>query len=199
MFLREEKEKLKMGRFDQSKKPVNPIFFMEDKDNYKVNPIYMVDNVPNSDTRFAILRTTDGGKYMRGGMLFYSLNGVEIYTEPNNVIFIDTENKVMFIKEYDKVLNEITPTDPEHRQYIILMATMDGTEEVYIWQAMEGRTAMYEYIRDNIEELNIDPENSFVLVENVPYKDALAVSNFVRYLKNGNLVEDDGFDIESFC
>ena len=58
---------------------------------------------------------------------------------------------------------------------------------------------MYNYIVDNIEELAIDPEKSFILVENVPYKDALTVAEFVRYLKNAELVDiDDGFDIDEY-
>jgi hypothetical protein len=32
----------------------------------------------------------------------------------------------------------------------------------------------------------------------VAFKDALTVTAFIRYLKNGNLVEDDGFDIDEY-
>ena len=71
-------------------------------------------------------------------------------------------------------------------------------QDVYFWEAMTGRSTAYEYIVDHIDDLLIDPENSFVLVETVPYKDALSIANFIRYLKNANLVEEDGFDIEEY-
>jgi hypothetical protein len=181
-------------------KAVSPIFFYDTdkKGNYVVNPIYMLKDHPNDDTRFAILRTTENGKYVRGGMLYFSLNGVEIYTELNNVLFIDLNTKTVFIKQYDKVLEEITPVDPEKRQYIVMMSCTDNDENVFTWESMVGRSTMYNFIKDNVDVLGIDPEKSFVLTENVPYKDALTVSQFVKYLQNANYVEEDGFDIDEW-
>ena len=51
---------------------------------------------------------------------------------------------------------------------------------------------------DILEELGIEPNESFVLTENVPYKDALTVAAFIRYLKNAEIVRDDGFDIDEY-
>src|SRR5574344_1980193 len=175
-----------------------PLIFYDDKDNIKINPIYMIEDHPNDQNRFAILRTTENGKYVRGNSLFFRLGGFEIYTEINNAIFIDLTNKTAFIKEYQKVMEEITPVDPEKRQYIIMMKCCDTDGDFYLWEAMEGRTTMYNYIVDNIDSQNIDPQKSFVLTENVPYKDALTVYQFIQYLKNADLVEDDGFDIDEW-
>lgn len=175
-----------------------PLIFYDDKDNIKINPIYMIEDHPNDQNRFAILRTTENGKYVRGGMLYFKLGGFEIYTEINNALFVDLTNKTVFIKEYQKVIEEITPVDPEKRQYIIMMKCCDQDSDYYLWEAMEGRSTMYSYIVDNIDSQNIDPQKSFVLTENVPYKDALTVYQFIQYLKNADLVEDDGFDIDEW-
>lgn len=181
-----------------AEQPIEPIRFLSDKQNNKISPFYLVEDHPNDKYRFAILSSTENGKYVRGGMLYYKFNGIEIYTELNNAIFVDLLNKTCFIKDYHKVTESITPKDPEERQYIILMNIHDQEGEQYLWEAMTGRTTMYDYIVDNIDELGIDPENSFVLTENVPYKDALSVANFIRYLKNSEMVPDDGFDIEEY-
>lgn len=176
----------------------NPLIFYDKDEKIKINPIYMIEDHPNDKNRFAILRTTENGKYVRGDSLYFKLGGFEIYTEINNAIFVDLINKTVFIKEYQKVVEEITPVDPEKRQYIIMMKIINDDMDEYRWEAMEGRSTMYNFIVDNIEDLNIDPENSFVLTENVPYKDALTVYQFIQYLKNADLVEEDGFDIDEW-
>ena len=156
-----------------------PIFFMEKGKNYHVNPIYMMEEEINSRDKFVIISTTDGGKWVRGGMLYYNFNGVEVYTDINNAIFVDLKSNVMFIKEYEKVIEQLKPVDPEKRQYIILMyIDDDGGEygEGCRWESMIGRTATYQWIRDNITAYNFDPNHSIVLTENVAYKDALSVS-----------------------
>lgn len=181
----------------QADNPIKSPLLFYDK-HQKIKPVYMIEDHPNDDNRFAILRTTENGKYVRGGALFFKMNGIEIYTDIDNAIFVDLSNKTVFIKEYKKVIEEITPIDPEKRQYIIMMKCIDVDNDVYLWEAMEGRSTMYNYIVDNIDSMNMDPKGSFVLTENVPYKDALTVYQFVQYLKNGDLVEEDGFDIDEW-
>lgn len=184
-------------RQDQVNKPINPLTFHKDG-NIIINPFKVIDNHPNDKTKFAILKTTENGKYVRGGLLFFNFNGVEIYTEINNAIFVDTVNNTIFIKEYQKVIDEITPSDPAEKQYILLMKCEDQEGEYFIWEAMQGRQTAYEYIRDNIDELNIDPNESFVLVETVPYKDALTITGFVKYLQNAELVNPEEFNIDEY-
>lgn len=175
---------------------IDPIYFFKDK-NSKITPTYDIDNHPNDRYRFAILRTTENGKYLIGGLLTFELNGVTIVTQPNNVIFVDLIQKSVFIKEFDKVNETIAPEDPEDRQYIIMMSCVDDYgDPIYRWEAMTGRTAMYDYIIENQEELEIDPDTSFVLTENVPYKDALTVRQFIRYVKNKGLYANDGVDFD---
>lgn len=185
------------GRKDEERKVISPIEFTK---NYRENPISFMQKDINTETNFAILKTTEGGKYMRGNMLFYSLNGVEVYTDPNNIIFVNTEANTLFIREYEKVLNEINPEDPELKQYIILYTDLgyeDGGEEMPLrWEASQGRTNAYENIKVNAPVIDID--KSIVLVETVTVKDALSVRDFVNYLKNADMVEEDGFEIDSF-
>lgn len=185
-------------RQEQADKPIQPFSFVDKDKPYIINPFYIVEDHPNDKNRFAILKTTENGKYVRGGMLYFNFRGIEIHTELNNAIFVDLINNTVFIKDYQKVIEEITPVDPEKRQYIIMMKCEDENGEYYTWESMQGRTSMYEYIADNIDSLNIDPEGSIVLTENVPYRDALTVAQFVRYLKNAEYVDDDGFDIDEY-
>lgn len=187
-----------MGFFDN--KPNKPIVPIEFTDKVQENPISFINKDINTETSFAILKTTENGRYMRGNMLFYSLNGVEVYTDPNNIIFVDTVNNTLFIKEYSKVVSEIAPTDPEKRQYIILYTDLGyeegDTEFPLRYEPVQGRTNAYESIKVNAPIIDID--KSIVLVENVALKDALSVREFVQYIKNADMVEEDGFDIDNY-
>lgn len=188
-----------MGKFDYEEKPRSPFVITGKK---PINPFYNVESESNGPDRFAILKTTDNGKYIRGNMLFYKYKGIEIYTEINNAIFVDTINDTISVKDYGKTLEEINPTDPENKQYVLIIVSDEDAEDdglnMYTWDAMIGRTTMYKYIVDNIESKYMDPDKSIVLTDNVALKDALTVTQFVNYLKNGNLVPEDDFNIDDY-
>lgn len=185
-----------MGFLENNKKVISPIEFV---DKIQESPISFMDKDINTESSFAILKTTAGGRYVRGNMLYYSLNGVEVYTDINNIIFVDTVNNTLFIKEYSKVINEIAPEDPEQKQYILLYTDIgyeNSDEEFPLrWEAVQGRTNAYNSIKSNISVIDID--KSLVLVETVSFKDSLSVRQFVNYLKNANMVDDD-LDIDQF-
>ena len=176
---------------------ISPIEFVE---KFQESPISFMNNDINGTENFAILKTTAGGKFLRGNLLYYKLNGVEVYTDSNNIIFVDTINNTLFIKEYTKVVNEIAPEDPEKKQYIILYTDLgyeNSDEEFPLrWEAVQGRKAAYETIKSNASIIDID--KSIVLAETVTFKDSLTVREFVNYLKNSDYIEDDSFDINDF-
>lgn len=185
------------------KKIINPVTFAKPGEKYQQNPISKIENDINGITRFAILKTTENGKWLRGGMLFYELDGVSIYTEDTNIIFVNTDTKTMFVRDNERVLNEINPTDPEQKQYIILFTdlgyadTQDTEEFPLRWESVTGRTQAYETIKANADVIDID--KSIVLAETVAIKDALSVREFTNYIKNSNIIDDDSFDINDYA
>lgn len=181
----------------------SPVHFFEDGKVPAESVLYSIDNSINGPERFAITKNTDGGKYMRGNLLFYSLNGIEIYTEPNNIIFVDVTNNTLFIRTYEKVTNGIAPENPEQKQYILLYSDLgyedDGnsSEEFPLrWEAVVGRRTAYDSIKVNAPIIDID--RSLVLVETLPFKDALSVRQFMEYLKNSDIINEEDFDINDF-
>lgn len=186
--------------FDEFKKKIiNPVEFVNKGESFASSPIERLEQV-NGTTSFAILKTTEGGKYMRGNMLYYQLNGVSIYTDPNNIIFVDTVNNSMWVREYEKVLKEINPDQPEEKQYVILYTDLcyedDEVEYPFRWEAVTGRTNAYENIKINAPVIDLD--KSIVLAETVALKDALTVRQFADYLKNSGIIEDDTFSTEDY-
>lgn len=185
------------GKDPDKKEIISPIEFV---DKFQESPISFMQNDINGTKQFAILRTTAGGKFVRGNLLYYCLNGVEVYTDINNIIFVDTVNNTLFIKEYAKVINEIAPEDPEQKQYIILYTDLgyeNSDEEFPLrWEAVQGRKTAYDTIKANASVIDID--KSIVLAETVAFKDSLTVREFVNYLKNSDYIDDDGFDINDF-
>lgn len=186
--------------FKREKKPIKQAIEFVEKGSVE-SPISTINREINGDTNFAITKLTENGKYIRGNLLFYSLNGVEVYTEANNIIFVDLVNNVLFIREYEKMIQDISPEDPEQKQYIILYTDIssDESEEERIplrWEAYTGRMNTYEAIKVNAPIIDID--KSIVVVESVALKDCLSVREFVEYLKNANLTEKDDFDINNY-
>ena len=182
---------------NEKPKAKQAIYFLGEGEDYHVNPIYKIDEVKNSPDRFVIVKTTANGRFLIGNMLHYKYNDIDIITDSDNAIFVDKVNKTVFIREYSKALREIAPEDPEKRQYVLLL--IDPYEEYQCqteWQALIGRTATYDHIKSMAG--TFDPKKSIVLTENVALKDALTVSQFVKYLKNSDIVKDDGFNIEDF-
>lgn len=173
------------------------IYFAKEGEEWRVNPLFSLDNARNTPKRFVILRTTGDGKFLKGGMLVYKYKGVEIFTDAKNAIFVDTAANRLWIRDYDKVLSEIDPVDPEERQYVfILYNEIEG--EVYTeWESTVGRSQAYQFVRNNIDRMM--PEKSIVLTDNVALKDALTIQQFVNHLKNNELVPvDDGFEIDDY-
>ena len=188
---------------NEEKKPIKAISFIKPGEKWQEKPINYIEKEINGVTKFAILKTTENGKYMRGGYLYYKLNGVEVFTEPTNVIFVDTTNNTLFIKDHEKVIKEINPTNPEEREYILLYTDLgyeesEGNEGEFPlrWEAVTGRTAAYENIKLNAAVIDID--KSLVIVETVSLKDSLTVRQFVDYMKNSNLIKDETFDINDY-
>ena len=128
-------------------------------------------------------------------MLYYKLHGVELYTEIDNIIFVDLDEEIVTIRSNQQVTEQIAPSDdPEERQYIFLLSNND---DLYEWVSLIGRTEAYEWIKSNIDIYEFDPDNSIVLTENVAFKDALSITKFIKYLKNASIFEDD-FDIDYY-
>ena len=193
---------------DEEKKLRQMVSFVEDGEYYQKSPIGYIERDINGPDRFAILKTTDNGKWMRGNMLYYRLNGIEIYTEENNVIFVDLKQNTLWIKEYSKVIEEINPTNPEDKEYIILYRdlgyqdddgiTLDSTEFPLRWEQVVGRLNVYENIKVNAPVIDID--KSYVLVETVPFKDAMTIRQFMDWIKNTGILENpEEFDINDYA
>jgi hypothetical protein len=188
--------------FGDKKERIKPFEFIKPGEKFQLDAINWIEKDINGTTRFAITKLTAGGKFMRGGKLFFELNGVQIYTEDTNVIFVDTNNNTIFIKDYEKVQKEINPDNPEERQYILLYTDLGyesaGNEEEFPlrWEAVSGRTAAYDNIKLNASVIDID--KSLVLVESVPFKDSLTVRQFAEYLKNSDIIQDTTFDINDY-
>ena len=181
-------------RLQNQDEPIRPFEFV--KKGEAQNPFVDVKSEISGPDRFAIMRTTENGKYVRGGKLYFKLNGVEIYTDINNIIFFFFLNNIFQVESGEKVLDEISPDNPKDKQYVILIKGYDTNAE-FTWEAITGRLETYNFIVDNIEMLDLDPKGSLVLTENVSLKDALTVEQFIKHIQSIESI-DDGFDIENY-
>lgn len=94
-------------------------------------------------------------------------------------------------KEMFKIVDKSTKKNPEEKQYLICISGKDGVEDM--WEIVTGRTAAYEFIKNNIEFINL--EESFILVESCTLDQRKSIYAFIKHV--GNLFEDN-FDIEDY-
>jgi hypothetical protein len=183
------------GKFD-SNNPVNPLSFGQEAKKAQSPFIFFKEQTNDPDT-FAIMASTDGGKYVKGGMLYYKLNGVEIFADLDCIIYVNKiENS--FTVQKNKVSDTVTPVNAEQQQYVILLYPINDEEYDPIWCSVVGRENAYDIIKSEFPSESYDPDLSFVLVGNVKLDDALSVTEFVNYLKNSNLIPEDDFYIENY-
>lgn len=92
------------------------------------------------------------------------------------------------MKEMVKIVDN-TKKHPEERQYLICISgyTQDS------WNIVIGRTEAYNYIKENIDEINL--EHSFILVESCTLDKRKSIYAFMKYAGE---FYNDGFDIEDY-
>ena len=93
------------------------------------------------------------------------------------------------MKEMVKIVDN-TKKHPEDRQYLICIS---GITEGDYWTIVIGRTEAYKYIKENIDEINM--EHSFILVESCTLAERKSIYAFMKYAGE---FYSDGFDIEDY-
>lgn len=98
----------------------------------------------------------------------------------------------MPMKEMVKIVDNSKPLkSPEERQYLICIAAKDGGND--IWDIITGRTNAYEFIKDNIEFINL--EESFILVESNTLSQRKSIYAFLKYVEK---FYEDNFDVDDY-
>ena len=188
--------KADVSKYDSNKVVPGVIF----DDDWRVKAIGKAEEV-NKEDCFAITKLTAGGRFVRGeNHLFYNMKGVEVYTDINNIIFVDLHNNTLFIKEFDKIEKNINTKNPEDRQYIILYTDLGFNEDTrefpLRWESYTGRSAAYEGLKLSLPVIDID--KSIVLTDNVPLKDAISVREFIEHLQNAGFVDPEDVDLSDY-
>lgn len=96
------------------------------------------------------------------------------------------------MKEMVKIVDN-TKKHHEDRQYLICIRTKQGSGVQDSWDIVTGRTEAYEYIKNNIDD--IDLSKSFILVETLTLNERKSIYAFMKY--TGEFYSD-GFDIEDY-
>ena len=96
------------------------------------------------------------------------------------------------MKEMVKVVDN-AKKHPEERQYLICIRAKIGSGAQDTWDIIIGRTDAYEYIKTNINDIDLD--HSFVLVETVSLAERKSIYAFMKYA--GDFYSDN-FDIEDY-
>ena len=162
----------------------NPISFSDD---WKSKGIYFLGDTNNNSE---IVITKNDRAYVRGDQLYFKYKDINIYTDLDNIIYINTKTDIIQIKKY----KELSP--PEEREYLILLVYYDE-ELPNTYQGFIGRQNVFDYLKSIAEEIDI--EQSLILVETVEFKNAINIYEFMKEcILNGTVENNDGFDIEEY-
>ena len=171
--------------------------------NNKVNPLMfgnkgaispLIFNTDKTDEIVVITADAEGGKYVKAGMLYYKYEGIEIWADLESKIIVNKLEKSFTVRRNDIHGKKINPED---QKYVILLYPDDDDEERMNWIAVDGRETAYDWIKTMIGN-GYDPDKSIIISETVDLSKALTITEYVKYLKNANLVPDDDFDIEDY-
>ena len=81
--------------------------------------------------------------------------------------------------------------NPELKHYLICIASYEDSD---MWAIVQGRTAAFNYIKDNIDIINF--EESFILVDGLPLSERRSIYAFMQYAKQ--FYPEDSFDIVDY-
>lgn len=84
---------------------------------------------------------------------------------------------------------------PTKKTYIVLyIGTDEEGKDLRSFEVIEGRKETFDFIKGMVEYLDI--HESKVLTDNVAYKDAASIYEFMKYVSS--LLEGESFDIEDY-
>lgn len=163
--------------------PKNAIYFSDDD---KRNSIHFFEHNESGE----IIISKNDKMCIRGDKLYFKYNDIDIYTELDNVICIDTDNDIIKIMRY----KELSP--PDEREYLVLLSYYDESIS-NTYQGVVGRQNVFDYIKSIVEDIDIN--KSIILAETVEFRNAISIYDFMKEcILSESVKNDDGFDIEEY-
>lgn len=107
----------------------------------------------------------------------------------------DFEERSKKIQEGEFYVSAEKINKPNKKTYIVLyIGTDEEGKDLRSFEIIEGRKETFDFIKGMIEYLDI--HESKVLTDNVSYKDAASIYDFMKYVSS--LLEGESFDIEDY-
>lgn len=96
-----------------------------------------------------------------------------------------------------KLINPVRKLKPGENIKYLLLIKIPNSDETY-WEIITGREEAYNYIKNNITE--IDPDQSFIIankMKEIDLDNMHTIYGFVKYTKEQNDIVDE-FDIDDY-
>lgn len=101
------------------------------------------------------------------------------------------------ILQKKKLISVVRRIKPGEDIKYLLLIKVPNTDETY-WEIITGRETAYEYIKNNITEIDVD--NSFIIAnkqKEINLDDMHTIYGFVQFVKKENDIVDE-FDIDDY-
>lgn len=107
----------------------------------------------------------------------------------------DFEQRAKQIEQGEFYISVDEAKKPVKKTYVVLyIGTDEEGKDLRSFEVIVGRKETFDFIKGMIEYLDI--HESKVLTDNVAYKDAASVYDFMKYVSS--LLEGESFDIEDY-
>lgn len=95
-----------------------------------------------------------------------------------------------------KLINPVRRLKPGHDKKYILLIKLPNSDETF-WEVIKGRFEAYEYIRNNIDIIDVD--ESFIIAngKEIDLDNMNCIYDFVKFVKEANNIVDE-FDIDDY-
>ena len=100
------------------------------------------------------------------------------------------EQKLMAYRVSEEEKNSNKAKDPENKLYLVCITRLDNSQE---WDLIIGRSRVYEYIKDAIDDINFD--KSFVLSDGMTLDKRKSIPNYMTVVSK---YMGEEFDIEEY-
>lgn len=92
----------------------------------------------------------------------------------------------------------VTFSDPNEKQYLVLMIGTEDGREFRDWEFITGRKEVYDFIKNLVLSEQYDLGQSMVIAEGQPVENGLSFIKFMHGVIENGLINDPGFDIMDY-
>lgn len=89
--------------------------------------------------------------------------------------------------------------DPDTVNYLLLLKISTDEDDAYSWHCKTGRQTTYDYLKELVQNVAVDTDNSYVMSDTATLDKAITLRVFMKNAKDGGMVTDfTDFNVDDY-